>query len=128
MEGRWEEGQGEDLDALFDPQFACSEEDFKFCKGYGKSGDSYEHGKHAAAYRLVNRMAEEADGKDEGKEQPAAAQASQPFGGKGQFVLERRWLAFQSNFLCLKEGDTWYYCTHTCLSFEAGERKDLARR
>ena len=71
MEGRWEEGQGEDLDALFDPQFACSEEDFKFCKGYGKSSDSYERGKHAAAYRVVNRMAEEAKGKDEGKEQPA---------------------------------------------------------
>ena len=84
LEGRWEEGQGEDLDALFDPQFACSEEDFKFCKGYGKSGDSYERGKHAAAYRVVNRMTEEANG---GR---TRARSSQPFGGTGQPAVWRQ--------------------------------------
>ena len=70
---------------MFDPQFACSEEDFRFCKGFGKSGDSYQHSKHA---------------EDKGKEQPAVGGTGQPavgggggkgkpaVGGKGQFVLE----------------------------------------
>ena len=117
MQSRWVRGQGEVPDALFDPQFACSEEDFTFCKGFGKSGDSYQRSKHAADYRAVNRMAEgkgkgkdKAKGKDKGKEQPAVGGTGQPavgggggkgkpaVGGKGQFVLERG-LPFESNIL-----------------------------
>ena len=118
MEGWWERGQGEVPDALFDPQFACNEEDYRFCKGFGKSGDSYQRSKHAADYRAVNRMAEgkgkgkdKAKGKDKGKEQPAVGGTGQPavgggggkgkpaVGGKGQLVLARG-LPFESNIAC----------------------------
>ena len=37
LEGWWERGQGEVPDALFDPQFAGNDEDFRLCKGFGKS-------------------------------------------------------------------------------------------
>ena len=100
MEGWWERGQGEVPDALFDPQFACNEEDFTFCKGFG---------------RAVNRMAEgkgkgkdKAKGKDKGKGKPAV-------GGKGQRVLARG-LPFESNILYWNEDGTWYYREGTCLS------------
>ena len=134
LKGWWERGQGEVPDALFDPQFACNEVDFTFCKGFGKSGDSYQRSKHAADYRAVNRMAEgkgkgkdKAKGKDKGKEQPAVGGAGQPavgggggkgkpaVGGKGQLVLARG-LPFESNVLRWTEEGTWYYRAGACLS------------
>ena len=133
LEGRWERGQGEAgevPDALFDPQFACNEEDFTFCKGLGKGGDSYERSKYAADYRVVNRMAEhkgKGKGKDKGKEQPAVGGTGQPavgggggkgkpaVGGKGQLVLARG-LQFESNILRWNQDDTWYYRTGKCVS------------
>ena len=69
LEGWWQRGQGEVPDVLFDPQFAFNEDDFKLCKGFGKSGDSYQRSKHAADYRAVNRMAE---GKGKGKDKAEA--------------------------------------------------------
>ena len=132
MEGRWERGQGEVPDALFDPQFAGNGEDFRICKGCGKS--SYQHSKHAADYRAVQRRAEstgkgkdKAKGKDKGKEQPAVGGTGQPavgggggkgkpaVGGKGQLVLARG-LPFESNILRWPEDGTWYYRAGTCLS------------
>ena len=114
LEGRWERGQGEVPDELFDPQFACNSEDFEFCKdckGFGKSGDSYQHSKHALDYRAVNRMAEDnrmAKGKGKGKGKPAV-------GGKGQLVRTRG-LPFESNILRWSRDGTWYYRAGKCLS------------
>ena len=130
MEGWWERGQGEVPDALFDPQFVCNEEDFTFCKGFGKSGDSYQHSIYAADYRAVNRRAEgkgkgkdKAKGKDKGKEQPAVGSTGQPavggepaVGGKGAQLVQARGLPFTSNILNWKEDGTWQYRTGTCLS------------
>ena len=126
LEGCWVVGQGEVPDALFDPQFGDNEDDFRFCKGFGKSGDSYQRSKHAADYRAVNRRAEgkgkgkdKAKGKDKGKEQPAVGGTGQPavgggggkgkpaVGGKGQLVLARG-LPFESNILRWNEDGTWY--------------------
>ena len=100
LEGEWKRGRGEvPPDALFDPQFVCKEEDFTFCKGFGKSGDSYQHSKHAADYRVVNRRAEgkgkgkdKAKGEDKGKEQPAVGGTGQPAvgGGGGNGVRRMR--------------------------------------
>ena len=126
LEGRWERGQGEVPDALFDPQFACKYEDYTFCKGLGK-GDSYENSKHAADYRVVDRMASKAKDKGKGKEQPAVGGTGQPavgggggkgnpaVGGKGQFVLTRG-LPFESNILLWEKDGTWYVRTGKCLS------------
>ena len=50
LEGQWELRQGAVPDALFDPQFACKDEDFTFCKGLCKGG-SYERSKYAADYK-----------------------------------------------------------------------------
>ena len=134
LEGRWERGQGEVPDALFDPQFVCNEEDFTFCKGFGKSGDSYQRSKHAADYRAVNRRAEgkgkgkdKAKGKDKGKEQPAVGGTGQPavgggggkgnpaVGGKGLCVLTRG-LPFESNILRWEQDGSWWVRTGRCLS------------
>ena len=108
LEGRWERGQGEVPDALFDPQFACNEEDFTFCKGLGKGGDSYERSKYAADYRVVNRMAEgkgkgndKAKGKDTGNQPDVGGgggKCKPAVGGKGQLVLARG-LPFESDIL-----------------------------
>ena len=127
LDGQWERGQGEVPDALFDPQFACNDEDFMFCKGLGK-GRSHERSKHAADYRAwVNRKPGFGKGKDKGKEQPAVGGTGQPavgggggkgkpaVGGKGQLVLARG-LPFESNILRWNEDGTWYYRTGTCLS------------
>ena len=133
LQGRWKRGRGEVPDALFDPQFVCNEEDFTFCKGFGKSGDSYQRSK-LAAVRAAKRMAEgkgkgkdKAKGKDKGKEQPAVGGTGQPaagggggkgkpaVGGKGQLVLARG-LPFESNILFWDEDGTWYYRTGKCVS------------
>ena len=94
-------GQGEVPDVLFDPQFTC--------KGLGRQcePDSYQHSKHVADYRVVNRMAK-AKGKAKGKEQPAV-------GGKGKFVRERG-LPFESNILKWSEDGTWHCRAGNCLS------------
>ena len=131
MEGWWERGQGEVPDALFDPQFGSNDEDFRFCKGFGKSGDSYQRSKHAADYRAMaegkGKGKDKAKGKDKGKEQPAVGSTGQPavgggggkgkpaVGGKGQLVLARG-LPFESNILRWNEDGTWYYRAGTCLS------------
>ena len=127
LEGRWEGRQGEIPDALFDPQFACNDEDFTFCTGLGKGG-SYERSKYAADYRTwVDRKPGFGKGKDKGKEQPAVGDTGQPavgggggkgnpaVGGKGQFVLTRG-LPFESNILRWEEVGRWYSRTGTCLS------------
>ena len=116
MEGRWERGQGEVPDALFDPQFTC--------KGMGRQcePDSYQHSKHVADYRVVNRMAK-AKGKAKGEEQPAvggtvgggACKGKPAVGGKGQFVRERG-LPFESNILMWSKDGTWHYHTGKCVS------------
>ena len=126
MAGRWERGQGEVPDALFDPQFACNETDFAFCKGM--SGDWYQHSRHAADYKAwKGKGKDKAKGKDKGKEQPAVGGTGQPavgggggkgkpaVGGKGQLVLARG-LPFESNILHVAEDGTWYYRTGKCLS------------
>ena len=81
--------QGEVPDALFDPQFASNEEDFRFCKtlakGLGKGKD-----------------------KAKGKGKPAV-------GGKGRHVLARG-LPFESNILYWTEDGTWYCRKGICLS------------
>ena len=115
LDGRWERGQGEVPDALFDPQFACNDEDFMFCKGLGKGG-SYERSKYAADYKVVNRMAGKGKGKDKGKEQPAVGGTGQPaVGGKGQLVLARG-LPFESNILRWEQDGSWWFRTGKCLS------------
>ena len=119
---------------MFDPQFACDEEDFTFCKGFSKGGDSYHHSKHAADYNVVNMMADrkgkgkaKAKGKDKGKGQPAVGGTGQPavgggggtgkpaVGGKGQLVRARG-LPFQSNALYTNKNGTWYFRSGKCLS------------
>ena len=134
LQGQWKRGRGEVPDALFDPQFASNEENFTFCKGFGKSGDSYQRSKHAADYRAVNRMAEgkgkgkdKAKGKDKGKEQPAVGGTGQPavgggggkgkpaVGGKGQFVLSRG-LPFKSNILRWYGDGIWWFRAGKCVS------------
>ena len=127
LDGQWERGQGEVPDALFDPQFACNDEDFMFCKGLGK-GRSHERSKHAADYRAwVNRKPGFGKGKDKGKEQPAVGDTGQPavgggggkgnpaVGGKGQFVLKRG-LPFVSNILRWEKDGIWHSRTGKCLS------------
>ena len=83
---------------MFDAQFASTDEDFKFCQDLVRGEpDSYQHSKHAADYRAVQRRAEskgkgkdKAKGKDKGKEQPAVGSTGQPaVGGKGQLVRDR---------------------------------------
>ena len=117
LEGWWERGTGEVPDALFDPQFACTEDDFKFCKGLGKGG-SQQRSKYVADYRVVNRMAEH-KGKGNGTGQPAVGggggKGKPAVGGKGQFVRARG-LPFKSNILCWNADGTWYYRAGTCLS------------
>ena len=130
MDGWWERGEGEVPDALFDPQFVVCEEDFRFCKGLGKGGESYQHSLHAADYRAANRSFKgkgKGKGKDKGKEQPAVGGTGQPavgggggkgkpaVGGKGQLV-QARGLPFESNILRWNEDGTWYCRAGTCLS------------
>ena len=111
LQSRWVRGQGEVPNELFDPQFACSQEDFKFCKGIGKSCYSYQHGKHAADYKVYNRMA-----KGKAKGQSAVGGTGQPaVGGKGKSVLDRG-SSFESNILRLCQDGTWSYRTGKCMS------------
>ena len=140
LEGWWAHGQWGEVpdDALFDPQFACNEEDYTFCKGLGKGCDEYQRSKHAADYRAVNRIRmakgkgkgkDKAKGKDKGKEQPAVGGTGQPavgggggkgkpaVGGKGQRVLARG-LPFESNILHWEEDGTWYCREGKCLSLQ----------
>ena len=108
MEGWWKRGQGEVPDALFDAQFACNEEDSRFCKGLGKSGDSYQHSKHAADYRVANKVAK-AKGTAKGEEQPAA-------GGRCSKFVQDRGLPFTSNILKWDKYGTWQYREGKCVS------------
>ena len=121
LEGQWEKGKGEIPAALFDPQFASSGTDYRFCKGFGKS---YQHSKYATDYKTINKLAK---GKGKSKQQPAVGGTGQPavgggggkgkpaVGGKGQLVLARG-LPFESNILRWNEDGTWYYRAGTCLS------------
>ena len=134
-------GHGEVPDALFDPQFACNEEDYRFCKGLGK-GDSYQRSKYAADYGVVNRMAK-GKGKNKGKEPPAVGGTGQPAvgggGGKGKpavrskgQLVRARGLPFESNILYWKEDGTWYSRAGTCVSLarlfaKCGERVTAAK-
>ena len=123
LEGWWERGQGEVPDALFDPQFACNEEDYKFCKGLGKGGESYQRSKYADDYRVLLRRAEErTKGKGKGRTCQPAVGGGGFFGGKGKLVcstshfVRERGLPFESNILWWSRDGTWYYREGKCLS------------
>ena len=109
LEGWWEKGHGGIPDALFDPQFARDEEDYKFCKGLGKGGESYQRSKYADEYRVVDRL-RRAEGRKKDKGEGRAGQPAVGGGGggggkgkpavcsKSHFVRERG-LPFESNIL-----------------------------
>ena len=88
-------GQGEVPNELFDPQFACSQEDFKFCKGVGKRCYSYQHGKHAADYKAYNRMAK-------GKAKGQSSVASQQLAAKASLFWTDVRHSIQTSCACVK--------------------------
>ena len=129
LEGRWERGQGEVPDALFDPQFASKIEDLEFCK---RLDNKCERSKYAVDYTLAEPLADrlrrgEGKGKDKGKEQPDVGGTGQPavgggggkgkpaVGGKSQSVAARG-LPFESSILKIEQGGTWEFRSGTCMS------------
>ena len=106
LKGEWTTGKGDIPDALFDPQFASTDKDFKLCKRLVP--DPYQHSKHAADYRVANKVAK-AKGKAKGEEQPAV-------GGRCSKFVQDKGLPFTSNILKWDKDGTWQYREGKCVS------------
>ena len=111
MDAEWTEGKGEIPDILFHPQFASSDEDYKFCmrNGWGKSSwkSKYDNDRE-----ILNKI-RKTGMPDGGTSQPAIGQPA--IGSSGQSVLARG-KAFESNILKLNLDGTWAYRKGKCIS------------
>ena len=106
LQGGWVRGEEKFIpDALFDPQFASCEEEFRSCKGLDK-GAGKKRSKYSADYHSWQRHI----GKSRGKGKPAVGEPAvggsdkgPADGGKGRSIMQRLTLGepFTSNVLHL---------------------------